>query len=196
MAELVLNVVCEDDPQEEVIKKLFSIRPDFRIDTVYRRNGNRYIIANINHFNEDADNIPYFILTDLDYWPCPPGLMDEWLDDEKHPNLIFRIAVHSVESWLMADFDNFSHFFRIPNEEMRRDLEEIIEPQKYLLFLIDKYSTKEFKDAMLPKKGAKIGRQYNAYLTEFINKRWNYHYAERYSKSLRHALRAICLFRI
>ena len=44
---------------------------------------------------------------------CPPSVPSAWTPD-RHPNLIFRVVVRELESWLLADRRGIARFLRIP----------------------------------------------------------------------------------
>lgn len=72
---------------------------------------------NIHGFNNAAKGMPFLVLADLDDDECAPAKIQAWLSVPRHHNLIFRIAIHEVESWILADRVGFSKFIG-----MRRDL--------------------------------------------------------------------------
>ena len=62
----------------------------------------------------------YFVFTDLDDKPCATFLIEDWFEGpiadypkRRAANLLFRIAVHEVESWIMADRESFAKFLGI-----------------------------------------------------------------------------------
>ena len=67
----------------------------------------------MKRFNHGAKGTPFILLTDLDKNECAPMLIQEWLTDPLHPNLIFRVAVHEVEAWILADREAFAPFLGI-----------------------------------------------------------------------------------
>lgn len=72
-------------------------------------------------WNRAAKGTPFVVLTDLDTAPCPGELIKSWLANDQHPNLLFRVAVREVESWLMADTDNFAHYIATRKTLMPED---------------------------------------------------------------------------
>ena len=72
-----------------------------RIGKVYGKSGKPHLQKKIAGYNDAARYGPWFVLVDLDNdADCAPPLRDAWLPA---PGLCFRIAVHEVEAWLMAD---------------------------------------------------------------------------------------------
>ena len=51
-------------------------------------------------------------------------------------NLLLRVAVHEVETWLIADKRNFSRFLGIREGRIETNVEEIVDPKRYLIDLV------------------------------------------------------------
>jgi hypothetical protein len=85
----------------------------YAVGTPYRRGGYGYLRQTIHGWNSAAKGIPFIVLTDLDTAECPARLITDWLHVDEHPNLLFRIAVREVESWLLADPTNLSAFLNL-----------------------------------------------------------------------------------
>lgn len=98
-----VNLVFEDVLSEFAMRKLISEMDRFVIGHSYSEGGSGYIKKNIRGFNEAARGCPFFILTDLDRVDCAPTLINDWFKIERHSNLIFRVAVREVETWVLAD---------------------------------------------------------------------------------------------
>jgi len=109
MNPIPLSLVFEDQISEFVMMKLAIRTEKFVIANSYSEGGFGYIKKNIAGFNEASKGYPFFVLTDLDIVDCAPTLIENWLREPAHPNLIFRIAVREVEAWLLAELVNFFH---------------------------------------------------------------------------------------
>jgi len=108
MSPIPINLATEDELSEAVLSRLLSDARRFAIGRRYRRGGNGYLKSTIAGWNRAATGIPFLVLTDLDTHHCPSELIASWLAAPQHPNLVFRIAVREVESWLLADRTNFA----------------------------------------------------------------------------------------
>src|SRR5215813_8844483 len=61
------------------------------------RNGFGQIKNTISAYNKAARSMPYLVLTDLDDEECAPTLCQTWITNaQRHPNLLFRVAVKEV----------------------------------------------------------------------------------------------------
>ena len=112
MSPIPVHLAVEDDLSEAVIRKLlFDTGRSYAIGTVFGRGGYGYLRSRVKTWNAAAAaGTPILLLTDLDQLPCPSGLIHDWLEAEPHANLIFRVAVREIESWLLADREGFADF--------------------------------------------------------------------------------------
>ena len=115
MQIISIHIAVEDVLSEAVVRKLLSESSiNYYIGSCYGKIGFGYLKNKINGFNNAAKGNPFFVLTDLDTsFNCPPELIANWITGDKNPNLIFRVAVKEVESWLLADGKNFSSFLKV-----------------------------------------------------------------------------------
>src|SRR4030066_358421 len=130
-----INLVVEDDLSEVVIKKILSLFHDrFAVGTCYGKSGFGYIKKRLRAFNNAAKGTPYIVVSDLEA-KCPPIQIQEWLSDPISPNLMYRIAVKEIESWVMADRMNFSSFLGISQEQIPQNVDSIVKPKHLLIEL-------------------------------------------------------------
>ena len=98
-----INIAVEDSLSEAVIRKIIQhSHRQFTIGYCYCKGGYGYLKRTIRGFNNAAKGTPFLVLTDLEA-ECPPIQIREWLPEPAHQNLLFRIAVKEVESWLLSD---------------------------------------------------------------------------------------------
>jgi len=150
----------------------------------------------INGFNNAAKGTPFIVLTDLDSAECAPVLMREWLTIPKHHNLLFRVAVREVEAWVLAHGTAFASFLGLREEVIPRTPDKLDDPKAILIELARKSRRTHLRAAIVPRRGstAKIGPDYNATLSVFIEGSWDAKKAEELSPSLRRAFKAISDF--
>lgn len=142
--------------------------------------------------------MPYLLLTDLDTAECAPVLIDEWLPKPlvKNHNLIFRIAVREVESWLMADREAFAGFLSVKTELIPEEIDNLENPKAFLVGLAKNSRNRSLREDIMPKPGtnAKQGPNYNNRLCEFIRSTWCPLRASESSLSLERTCKAIMEF--
>jgi hypothetical protein len=104
-----VNLATEDELSESVLRRLLAhADKGYSVGAAYGRRGFGYLRRTITGWNRAARFVPWVVLTDLDRGTCPAALIDEWLTEPKHPNLLLRVAVREVEAWLLADRSTFS----------------------------------------------------------------------------------------
>lgn len=148
--------------------------------------------------NMAKNNIATFVLTDLDTTTCSPELIRHWfhLNNPKPQvpmNLLFRVAEHEVESWLLADREGLSHFLGISLTHFSKEPDRLPDP-KQDLFNILRRGRKKIHKQMLPSGSAHVGPEYNSELSRFVRQQWNIEQAANLSPSLQRAVAAIHRF--
>lgn len=134
-------------------------------------------------------------ITDLDNIDSIQSLCNEWFSLPCFrllpPQMVFRVAVREVESWIMADVQGISEFFNIHESNFSDDPDSLPDPKQYLLNLIRRKCRKKVFQNMLPEDNQCIGIEYNPQLKKFINQNWDIERAMAKSTSLQRAV--ICL---
>lgn len=186
-----INLVVEDSLSERTLVRIINSVPrDYIIGHTYAGGGSGYIRKNIRGFNHAAKGVPYLVLTDLDRYECAPALVEDWLNIPKDQNLIFRVAVREVETWLLADRHGFANYIGVPVSRIRYSVEEIENPKEFLIGLVRRSRKRRLKKDIVPPQNstAKIGRNYNGRLIEFVENFWNMEEAASNSNSLRNTI--------
>lgn len=138
--------------------------------------GNVYLRQKLPELIKLAKAYPVLLLTDLDRIECPPQLIQDWTGAHALPeNMLFRVVVREVESWLLADRNAFSAFSGVPLNKLPTDPESVDDAKALLLRLVRRYGHKVLKQDLLPASGtrAKVGFGYNQQLCQFVNDRWS-----------------------
>ncbi len=190
-------IAVEDFLSEAVLRTiLHQSDRTFSISNCLGRKGFGYLKKNISNFNMSSKGIPFIILTDLDRTECAPALINSWLNFQKSNNLLFRIAVREVESWVMAHRSAFSSFLGIAKELVPLNTDAIDDPKRFLINLAAKSKKRIVKEAIVPNRHstATIGPDYNDTLISFIQSKWNVRQALKNSQSLKRAFFAINSF--
>ena len=125
------------------------------------------------------------VLTDLDRYPCPSALIGEWAP-HRNANLLLRVAVREVESWILADPRNLSAFLRVKPGIIPPQADSLPDPKASLVAAADRSRSREIRLRVVPKRGstAKQGPDYNACLAEFVYATWDIESAAVSSPSL------------
>jgi hypothetical protein len=197
MTDIPINLVFEDVLSEAVLKEMLkqSQRP-FLVGSCLNQRGYGKIKKIISGLNHAANGMPYLVLTDLDNAECPLVIISEWLTQPKHPNLLFRIAVKEVEAWLLAHREAFAEFLGISVSLIPANVDEIPDPKQLLIYLAKKSKKRSLRDAIVPERNstAKIGKDYNGQLIQFVQNNWQVEAAQVNSRSLQRAMNALINF--
>ena len=197
-APIPVNLAVEDELSETVLRKLLAqSQPSFAIGYAYRRGGFGCLRRTVAGFNQAARGTPFVVMTDLDRGQCAPALIQEWLPHPRHANLIFRVAVRTVEAWLLGHQGAMADFLGIAETLVPRDVDGLRDPKGTLIRLARRSRYRRRREAIVPRPGstARIGPDYNGCLSEFVTQQWDAGEAARSSPSLDRALRRLRAFR-
>jgi len=154
-----------------------------------------YIRKSICGFNNAAKGTPFFVLADLNSDACAPARVRDWLSVQKHPNLLLRIAVREVESWILADRTGFARFLGIRVNLIPLDVESISDPKQFLISLASRSRKRAIREDLVPiSSSSAIGPNYNSRLGMFVHKDWDITSAVSRSQSLQHTVHSLQTF--
>ena len=194
---ITLNLVFEDILSEFVMYKMIErFGSKYRIGTPYSGGGFGYIKKRIAGFNAASIHVPFFVLADLDNHECPVALMNDWLPAKsRNQNLIFRIAVREVESWILSDRAGFASFIDISIQNIPLKPDLVPDPKQALINLVKKTRKRRIKEDIVPRNEyAAIGPNYNDRLMEYVLQNWDIDRAIENSDSLKRAIAALDKF--
>ncbi len=199
-----INLAVEDELGEQMIRILLAQSGrTFPIGAVYGKRGNSYLKKTLPAFNNAAKGMAYFVFTDLDNKPCATFMIEDWFHcpiadypRRRNGNLLFRIAVREVESWIMADRKAFAEFLGISVYKIPTQTDDILDPKRFLLDLARSSRKKDLRDDLVPRPGEsrRIGPDYNGRLSEFLHSSWQASTAELHSSSLAKTRKALVQF--
>jgi hypothetical protein len=197
MTRIPVNFATEDELSEQALFRILERVNRYAFGMAYRRGGFGYLRRTISGWNSAAKSIPFIVLTDLDTYPCPLELLNEWLPFGKHPNLLFRIAVREVEAWLLADPDNLSQFLNVKRALIPPQPDSIVDAKAALVGVAGRSRSKAIRESIVPKRGstAKQGPDYNGRLGLFVRQHWDIDAAKTNSESLSRTLDRLASFR-
>jgi hypothetical protein len=192
-----VHIAVEDLLSEATARRLLACcRPGVAVGSVFGKTGFGYLKQKAPGFNNAAKGTPFLLLTDLDTGPCPSALIAEWLGGPRNHNLLFRVAVREIESWVLADRKNFATFFGIKEGLVTEDPDALPDPKATLIQLARKSPKPALRKAIVPAPGTSstIGPGYNLVLGEFVRDRWDPEAAAVRSRSLKRAVAAVSGF--
>lgn len=183
-----LILATEDELSEQVAIYL-AREAGWEVGQCLRRGGNGYLRSRLSNFSEMASQRPLLVITDLDQMACAPALLADWFGKRLRPqNLLLRVAVREIESWLLADHDAIRLLIgrkvgRIPVEP------DCLPDPKSTLLALAQHASRQVRDELVAWQGQKIrqGLGYNATLTQWLREHWSPERAASRSPSLHRA---------
>lgn len=183
-------LATEDELSEAVGKRLLAESGGaLQVNQLLRKGGNGYLRSRINSWCEIARYQPVLLITDLDALACPTELLTTWLNARVKPvDLVFRVAVREIESWLLADHDGMKLLLGNGARNLPDTPDNLADPKRCLLTLAQK-APRAIRDDLVVPKGtiASQGLAYNKTLSDFVLTRWSPVKAAARSDSLRRA---------
>ncbi|MFZ5928398.1 MAG: DUF4276 family protein [Acidobacteriota bacterium] len=197
MVMVPIFIAVEGIVDEAIARRIVGVTGG-TVSGVYGNRGKGWLQRQFGGYVKAAKRSPWFVLVDLDADcdRCARRLVEEWLaktSEEKDSHLCFRIAVHAVESWLLADLEGVAEFLRIDQKQLPQLPDELQNPKETMVELARRSRRNDVRKDMAPPSGAqrKTGRAYNSRLIEFARDYWDPWRAAKRSPSLDRALRCL-----
>lgn len=189
---VAVRIAVEGNLDEAVAERLITLCGG-QPGKVSPKQGRPYVLEHIGGYNEGAryDEL-WFVLVDLDRDGCAPALVAEALPDPAE-GMCFRVAVHEVEAWLLADRAGFARWAGVRTSLIPVDVESIAQPKEQLVAIVRESRYRERRDAIVPRPGSdqREGPAYTSVLTEFVASDWDVDAAASVAPSLDRALRCL-----
>ncbi len=172
---IALSVTCAvEGLLDEAVLRRLARDLDMNLSLIYGRRGKHYLDAKIGGYNQAARFAPWLVLRDMDHDDvCPVSLRDRLLPVPES-NMCFRIAVRSVEAWLLADPRAIAEFFGIAMALVPTNPEALDDPKGTLVHLARRSNRSATRDDIVPRQGSgrTQGPAYVARMTEFVDEHW------------------------
>jgi len=175
---------------DEAVVRRPAEHAGLEINQVHGKNGKDYLRRRIGAYNNAARISPWLVLVDLNREAdCPPPLCRIWVPAPA-PHMCFRVAVRSVESWLLADREQIARFLGIRVTQVVQNPEAVPNPRDAVVSLAAKSRRNDIRKDMVPRPGSgrPVGPAYASRLIEFVGSHWQPDVAARFSDSLRRCL--------
>ena len=195
----MITLAVEDTLSETVATRLIiDYLPGVAVREVVGRQGIGYIRQRMRDLNRIAlyEN-PVLVVADLDRsQDCAANRVVRLrggLTTSSH-NLLIRIAVLEIESWIMSDREGISRWLRVAANTVPRNPETLADPKRTLVQLASRSQNRGLREAIAPTRVGgthRTGPNYNETVGEFVTNHWNPEAARRNAPSLDRAITRI-----
>lgn len=178
---------------DEVVLRRLALELGVNLGLVYGRKGKHYLDAKLAGYNQAACFSPWLVLRNMDRdGECPVSLRDHLLPAPA-PNICFRLAVRSVESWLLADPDSLARFFGISAAHLPANPEDLDNPKTALVNLARRSRRSAISEDIVPREGSgrNEGPGYSTRMSEFVDRHWQPSSASAKAESLDRTIRCL-----
>ena len=160
---------------------------------VFITGGKEKLGAKIAAYNKAARHVPWLILRDLDRDAsgCAAKLRQLLLEPSvQAEKMCLRIAVRSLEAWLLADSSAIARYFKVPEAKVPSNPEDLSNPKLELVNLCRRSRSADIRRAMVPPASSRwqVGPEYTARLVDFCTSHWDPESARMTAQSLNRAL--------
>ena len=110
------------------------------------------------------------------------------------PNLLVRVAVLEIESWILADREEIARWLGISSGIISRAPESLEDPKRTLVQLASRSQNRALREAIAPVRVLgtnRTGPNYNETVGEFVTQHWDPETARRNAPSLDRAITRI-----
>lgn len=163
------------------------------LGAVHDCRGKSQLDARLHAYNLAAQHSPWLVMRDLDRDSiCAPTLVGLLLPNPV-PKMIFRVAVHDMEAWLLADRAAMAHALRVRESAIPIDPDNLVSAKVALVNIARGSRSPSIRRDLVPWVGspAKVGRGYTMFVQDFAQTTWDPDRAAANSDSLARALRAL-----
>ena len=134
MGSKKVTIAVEGPTDVAVVGRVLALA-EFEMGPVHGRQGKGWLDKNLNGYNRAAHRVRWVVLRDFDLdAACVPELLERLLPNPG-PQMRFRIAVHEVEAWLLADRERAAKFLAVPLSKIPVDPETLAHPKMEMVSL-------------------------------------------------------------
>lgn len=189
-----VGVVVEGQSDVAVVQKML-LSCDIATDPqrIFRCNGKNKLDRNLSNYNRAAMHSPFIVVRDTDNEEngCAAALRERKLPGSRqNPGLCFRLAVRSIEAWLLADAEAFAETFSVALAKVPVGVEELAKPEEALINLCRRSRSSHVRAGVVPPRDStgRVGPEYVTYITKYARSSWRPQVAANSAPSLRRAI--------
>lgn len=157
--------------------------------------GKSRLDARLPGFNRSGQHRLWLVVRDLDHddrATCIADLRRRLAGGEMSAGLALRFAVRTIESWVLADADGFSRFFRVSKSRVPTNPDTLDRPKDSLVDACRR-SRSAIRVAVVLRVGSgrSVGPEYAATIREFVASDWDLDRAAEASPRLARAMAGV-----
>jgi hypothetical protein len=182
----VISAALEGPTDEAVARRLIEAA-GAEMGAVYGLNGKAKLLQRLNGYNTAAHFAPWLVLMDLDEDAnCVPPFRARHLPQPAEA-MCFRVAVHEVEAWLLADREAMARFLSVSAARIPLHPDEVLDPKRIIVDVARQARRREFREGIVPRpsSGRSVGALYTSLMIQYVQTQWRPEVAEQQSDSLR-----------
>ena len=186
---IYVKAAVEGKLDDAIVRRLVA-NAGAEIVNVYRADGRANLISRIRGYAAAARYDRWLVLCDLDRDECAPKFVASAVQNP--PALFcFRVAVRSVESWLLADPGLAAHM-EISLALLPHEPDSEPHPKQTLIRLAQRSRNRDIRLGVGGDRGTSDAPSlYNSFLSDFVESDWDPAQAAGRSDSLRRAMEAV-----
>jgi hypothetical protein len=189
VSAVTVSCAVEGTVDEAVVRKVVA-EAGLDVGTVYGRQGKQFLLQRVDGWNRAAGRGLWLVLVDLDQdYDCAPPALQAWLP-RRASGMNLRVAVRSVEAWLLADRDRFARFIGVSRTLIPRNPEVDPDPKRTVVGLASRSHKTRMREDLVPRprSGRSEGELYVSRMIEYVHTHWRPRIAAETAHSLRRCL--------
>lgn len=192
-----VSIAVEGDVDAAVVRRVLLLA-GLSPGEIYVARGKVNLLKKLGGYNAAARFSDWAVVIDLDHdAECAPAARVAWLP-QSAPRLCFRIAVRSIEAWLLADRKALAGFLAVRAALIPLEPEGEPDAKRRLIAVAQSSRRTDIRDDIVPRSGSgrSVGPAYTSRLIEFADRYWDPAAARLLSPSLDGLLRCLESLRI
>jgi hypothetical protein len=189
---LAVSILVEGTSDAPVVTRLLRDH-EIEVHQSFGFKGKGYVDAKLEAYNEAAKFGAWLVVRDLDNdAPCAGELVKTLLP-KPSKGMRLRIAVPTIEAWLLADAKGIARYFRVPPHSIPSNPEALTNAKRALVDVARRSRLRSIRDDMVPAANttAAVGPGFVARVAEFADTDWSWKRAAARSDSLRRCVARI-----
>ncbi len=190
-----VDLVVEGPTDEAVLGKVCQYA-GLTPRRVFGKTGKQYVLDRLQNYNQAGKWYRWVALVDFNSEATCVGVFVTRHLPAASPCMRFRVAVRSIESWLLADREAIARYLSVPTSRVPLNPDSLPHPKQEMINLARRSRSSRIRRDMVPRQGsgATEGPAYASTLQQFVlshSDPWHVNEALAASESLRRCVAAL-----